>query len=159
MIVYTIAQVLTSQVPPPAPPAPPAIHVVQPNRNLTEVTTVDVVVRAGNEVLFEGPLRVAVIAPAAMSHEQTEAPPAGCPAKGYRDRAVRRLRLNLSANAGQGGDRDYAVSVSWTRPIDRACPAPTGTRTVELTETVMLSVGRAVTVTGDGDLSVTLRRR
>ncbi len=160
MIVYMIAQVLT---PPPMIPASPPKYIPIPSpvsdRPPAEVFAVDVTVRADKQTLFEGPLRVSRTTPASMQREQSEAPPGACPDQEYGGRANNRLRLQLTSSFSQSSQTRITVSVSWTRPVERPCPTPTGSRTVEVTQTVVLPPGQIVTVAGDAGLVVTLRRR
>lgn len=150
---------------PPAPPSPPLIVTVGPSRaayppgRRSERSTVDVEVRAGAELLWSGPMVVATNQGSSFTRRLAEPAPDECTPSGYGQQVENSLTVQLTPRRQSQGDDALGVSVRWGRSLPGTCPLGTSSRSVELSETVALVPGRAVTLTGDGNLLVRLRRR
>ena len=157
----------------PAPPAPP-VRRAPPPPVVTAVAAppsayfhdrsgpaarfvVEAEVRGADAVLWSGPLRVSGgYNQTSVRREQSEPGEAECrPGRGV---APITTSFNLTLN-GRGQEDQVTFNVRWSRPGDQPCAPGPNSRTIELTGTVDLPPGGTATLTGDGGLSVRLRRR
>jgi hypothetical protein len=123
--------------------------------------TFDVDVRLGNEVLWNGPMRVSQGAPAQFSRTKNDAPAVQCTDAASRYASdVTSLSVRLSRQSGQPGEDRFLLTVSWSRPGgENGCPSEQGTRAIGLTQNLALAANGDLAVTGDGGLSIRLHRR
>src|SRR5215211_6527825 len=110
--------------------------------------------------LWQGTLRVAMNQGASYSQSLSQASTELCPAGVPYDRSERSsVSFNIYAqNYGQGRP-SYRLDVSWGRPIVDANCGESGTRTVQITQSVTLDPGQTATIEGDAGLRVELSRQ
>jgi hypothetical protein len=151
--------------PPPVtvPPAPPVFpRVASPYEAALAMDPVPIEVRvsAGRESLWEGTLRVNPVAGANITQNRSEAAPVDCAVDRRRGASVgNSLRLSLRVIPDREGEILFAVDVNWTRPGSAdQCPSG-GSRGIHLQQNVAIASGQSVTLRGDADLTVELRRR
>ena len=164
IIILLAAQAAAAKIAPPEPriyvPVPPPVYITTPAERFEPVRfSVYVDVRAAGEPLWSGPLRVGGgYGQTSVRREQSEPGDAAC---GTGERAASPVATSFTLSlSGRGReDRVVLVSVRWSRPGDQPCGLGPNTRTVELSATVDLAPGGTATLTGDGGLSVRLRRR
>lgn len=164
MIVMNLVQAVSAILPvaPPAPPAPPVIFSERlgNGRMATERYMVDVDVRADGAVVWTGALRVASNGLASFRRDQSEADERDCGTRsGFRSGVQTGFSLQLRPLRFDDTDSGIAVSLRWTRPGAGTCPIQSGTRTIEMNDTVGLKAGESVTLKGDGGLVIKLHRR
>lgn len=142
-------------VTPPAPPAPPMA------RREIERFLVDVEIRAGGELLWSGPLRVASGQPSTFRRDSSEPAAQSC-ADVYGSGAQQNsLQFSITPSWQPGPDPQRAmVLLRWGRPGANPCVGRSGgARSVELSDSVLLAAGQWATVTGDAGLVLRIRRR
>lgn len=61
--------------------------------------------------------------------------------------------------AGESAGETVNISVNWQRPVTDWSCANAGLRTVQITQSVKLIPGKAVTLQGDAGLKFTITRR
>jgi len=144
-----------------APTAPVVLAPASPGRPIGPPVTFDVDVRLGNEILWSGPMRVSQGAQAQFTRNKSDAPAVQCADTAFRyGNDVTTLSVRLSRQGSQPGEDRFQLTANWSRPgAENGCPNETGTRTIGLTQTFLLAANGELTVTGDGGLSVRLRRR
>lgn len=147
-------------------PAPPPILSMTPEvvgrstmdrQTPSRTTDVDIVIRGPSSVLWNGSLRVGDRGrQSSWSQSRVEPPAADCPAATYPfGGEPEMLSLSLLPMT-RDSENSFMVSVRWARRGERGCD---GLRTVEVRQSVALTVGQTVSVTADGGLRVELRRR
>lgn len=142
----------------PVVPAPRLAREEMMNRK----ASLDVDVRAGGQELWSGPMRLTGRAPASFSRQKSDAPVGDCPlVDGYSYRGVRSsLSVSLNMSAFEGRKEGFRLSISWERPGEASgCGGQDGTRTIGLTQSFNLEPGQEASFSGDGGLTVRLRRR
>ncbi len=141
---------------------PPPIFIPASRRASGPIVTMDVEVRGGGEVLWNGQLRVSDRTGASFTRQQSGATPTACAGlETYGDTSERSsLSVNLSTVRQATANASVEIRVSWDRPSgDSDCASRRSTRSVGIVETVSLEPGRDQTISGDGGLSIRLRRR
>lgn len=110
-------------------------------------------------VLWQGTLRIAENQSASYSQNLSQASTLVCPPGSPYDRSERTsVSFNVYAqNYGQGRP-NYRVDASWARPIVDANCGESGTRTVQINQSVTLEPGQTATIEGDAGLRVELSR-
>jgi hypothetical protein len=129
---------------------------------LSKKASFDVDVRAGGQELWSGPMRLNGRTPASFSRQKSDAAVGDCaPVEGYSYRGVRSsLSVNLNMNVFEGSKTGFRLSINWERPGDaNGCGGQDGTRTIGLTQSFSLEPGQEASFSGDGGLTVRLRRR
>lgn len=151
---------------PPSPPPPPVpVMIPQPSpedeAKLRSIPhRVELRVSAEGRVLWEGPLMVSDRQAAYINYSQRDAAPALC--REDQDRGEGRqtsININLRSNYGDRTTSRYQIDVSWMRSREERSCGTGGTLTAGLSQSIILPVGREVTVEGDGGLSIQLIRR
>ena len=122
--------------------------------------TLAVKVSSPQGVLWQGTLRVAENQSASYSQNLSQASTVVCPPGSPYDRSERSsVSFNVyTQNNGQGRP-NYRLDVSWGRPIVDANCGESGTRTVQITQSVTLDAGQTATIEGDAGLRVELGRQ
>ncbi|WP_332787267.1 hypothetical protein [Sphingomonas sp. GB1N7] len=144
------------------PPAPPPI--IQVPRAMIAQTEpreryyVDFQICAGKTLLQAGTLKVATGTSSSFRRDQNEPSDDSCGAERYSVPMQQSLNLQLSSNRYTKPER-LGVSLRWGRSAEGACPMGRSARSVELNDSVVLTPGKAVTLTADGGLAITLTRR
>ena len=163
MSAIVTAVLVQSAIPAAPPPSPPSVFVAPRSMMASprgrERFLVDVEVRAGGDVLWSGPMTVSTGQVTSFMRRLSEPGPDDCSPGGYVPSLENSLSVQISSQGRSNGDAAFAVSVRWGRSVPGACPDRAGNRSVELSQTVSLEPGRTVTVSGDADLTVRLRRR
>lgn len=110
-------------------------------------------------VLWQGTLRIAENQSASYSQNLSQASTLVCPPGSPYDRSERTsVSFNVYAqNYGQGRP-NYRLDASWARPIIDANCGESGTRTVQINQSVTLEPGQTATIEGDAGLRVELSR-
>jgi archaellum component FlaG (FlaF/FlaG flagellin family) len=110
-------------------------------------------------VLWQGTLRIAENQSASYSQNLSQASTLVCPPGSPYDRSERTsVSFNVYAqNYGQGRP-NYRLDASWARPIVDADCGESGTRTVQINQSVTLDPGQTATIEGDAGLRVELSR-
>ena len=144
-----------------APPAPPVFVVpsVPQQRGKAERFTVDVEVRAGSELLWSGPMVVSNAQGSSFTRRLSEPGADDCGGTGYVQPAENALSVQIMPSRSFDAAIGLALSVRWTRSVLGACPFRNGSRNVELAQTIALAPGEATTLSGDGGVTIRLRRR
>ena len=111
-------------------------------------------------VLWQGTLRIAENQSASYSQNMSQASTVVCPPGSPYDRSERTsVSLNVyTQNYGQGRP-NYRLDVSWGRPIIDTNCGESGTRTVQINQSVMLDPGQSTTIDGDAGLRIELTRQ
>ncbi|MBC9031780.1 hypothetical protein IAG41_05190 [Sphingomonas sp. JC676] len=148
---------------PRSPPAPPMATPYMAPRISTapaERFTVDVEVRGSSEILWSGPLRVATNQSTSIRRDRSEPAATPCPDEGYVGGSEQtNLSVQLNAQRTREDATLVRVTVRWARPAPGRCGSRGSARTVELNDTVELPRGEWVTLRGDGNLELRLRRQ
>jgi hypothetical protein len=139
--------------------SPPPVVVPSMMRNAGPPVLIDVRVTAGDRTLFADQLRVDSMMGASYSQNRSEAMAHSCPGDRYDRQLSSSFTLRLNSRSGELGTRLVSVLVNWSRPVDGADCASTGSRSVSISQTVTYQPGRPVVLTGDGGLRVELRPR
>lgn len=155
---------VVNTAPPPVvetgPSGRPRLHLI-PEANNAPPDMIELRVRSGGQLLWEGRLRVAAPGASLIQHiNETE--PIGCPPSAYAHSvhssltaSVQRAKLSITPE----GAFNYHVRVAWERPSSvRGC-GNEGARRVEVSQGVDLRPGQAATLKGDVGLIVEVRRR
>lgn len=120
---------------------------------------VDVEIRDNRAVLYSGTLKMATGTTTTFRRDQNEPADPSCGREGYAS-GIDQSTLNLTLSLGRySSTKRLNVSLRWGRPVEGACPVAQSARTVELNDSVELVPGKAVRLTGDGGLVLTLVRR
>ena len=110
-------------------------------------------------VLYDGILRVGPNQGASYQQSSSQAAGGVCPPGTPYDRSERRqFNFNINPQAYQGG-QIYRIDVSWGRPTPEKGCGESGTRTVQINQTVGLDAGETALINGDAGLRVELTRR
>lgn len=122
--------------------------------------TLGVKVSSPQGVLWQGSLRVAENQSASYSQNMSQASTLICPPGSPYDRSERTsVSFNVyTQNYGQGRP-NYRLDVSWARPIIDTNCGESGTRTVQVNQSVILEPGQTATIEGDAGLRVELTRQ
>ena len=122
--------------------------------------TVSVRVSSPQGLLWQGTMRVAENQGASYSQNMSQASTMVCPPGSPYDRSERSsVSFNVyTQNYGQGRP-NYRLDVSWARPIIDPNCGESGTRTVQINQSVMLNPGQTATIEGDAGLKVELTRQ
>ena len=150
----------------PAPPAPPIVTVSEKAPVLARPrpalpVNLDIEIKAGNELLWAGSLRVSDRVQASFSRQMTEAAETICEVAPH----MSAMRSSLSVNITRlrfGEDSDsYSLKLNWDRPGPKgnACEAQQSIRTIGLNQQFAFGQSNVVTIDGDNGLRVTIRRR
>lgn len=148
--------------PPRLPPVavPPPVYIPTPTYSSPisrERYVVDVEVRAGNLILWSGPLRVGGgYGQTSVRRDQSEPGDSKCGNGEELATATNSVSLTLSP---RGRNDALSVNVRWSRPGDLPCGLGPNSRTVELSSAIALAPGESKTIAGDGGLMVRLQRR
>ncbi|QUT06566.1 hypothetical protein KFK14_03640 [Sphingobium phenoxybenzoativorans] len=165
MMTWLVLAVAPAAVLPPPPPAPvrvpPPIFQESRDELLSRKATIEVDIRAGGQELWSGPMRLAGRVPATFSRQKSDAPADDCAAEENRYSGVRSsLSVNLSLMSYGAGKSGFRLTVNWDRPADvNGCGGRDASRSVGLTQTFNLEPGQETSLTGDGGLTIRLRRR
>ena len=129
------------------------------NADPTVVIPVRVRITAGNHELLSDTFRISRNDGASYQQSRSEAP-VGCSEQRPRYGSQQRnsLNLNLYLRDDGSGTPMVNVSVQWQRPSAPPVCVGEGSRQVQLSQTVPLAAGQAVTLQGDAGLTVTLSR-
>lgn len=110
-------------------------------------------------VLWEGSLRVGPNQSANYSQSISQASAELCPVGSSYDRSERRnLNFSINPSYNQQLGQSYRMDASWTRPMRGDACYDSGTRTVQINQTVTIETGKTEVVEGDAGLRVELRR-
>ena len=121
---------------------------------------VDLEISGGDEKLWTGPLRVANGQTTSIRRERSEPVATPCPEDTYGAPAEQTaLSVQLSPEQRGEGASAIRITVRWTRPGPASCLSRSSGRVVELNETVLLTRGQWVSVSGDAGLVLRLRRQ
>ena len=144
-----------------AVPADRPMRSLVPEANEAPADTLEIRIRSGSELLWEGSVRVGKPG-ASLTQHLFQSEPAGCPPGPYAGSVhasvgltVQRLRYSTSP----AGVFTYPVRVSWERPALAGGCGGGGTRSVEIREDVELRPGQQAVLRGDVGLQVEIRRR
>ena len=131
--------------------APPAVS--------TPTQMIGVRVSSPQGVLWQGTLRIAENQSASYSQNLSQASTLVCPPGSPYDRSERTsVSFNVyTQNYGQGRP-NYRLDVSWARPIIDPNCGESGTRTVQINQSITLEPGQTATIEGDAGLRVELSR-
>src|SRR5215218_9191321 len=137
-----------------------ADRITPPPAVSTPTQTLAVKVSSPQSLLWQGTLRVGENQSASYSQNMSQASTLVCPPGSPYDRSERSsVSFNVyTQNYGQGRP-NYRLDVSWARPIIDANCGESGTRTVQINQSVMLEPGQTATVEGDAGLRVELSRQ
>ncbi len=120
---------------------------------------VHVRVTAGGQELLDDSFRVSRNGGASYQESRSEAFETVCPGQHYYGSQERySLTVNLYLRGDASSGSAVSVSVRWQRPSKLLTCNGEGSREVQLTQTVPLAPGQAITVQGDAGLSVTVSR-
>ena len=156
--------VSVNTAPPPVvetgPSGRPRLYLI-PEANNAPPDMIELRVRSGGQLLWEGRLRVAAPGASLIQHiNETE--PTGCPPSAYAHSvhssltaSVQRAKLSITPE----GAFNYHVRVAWERPSSARGCGNEGARRVEVSQGVDLRPGQAATLKGDVGLIVEVRRR
>jgi hypothetical protein len=155
-----IAAQIAAPAPPPIfiPSAPPSGGTVARG----PIITLDVEVRGGGALLWSGQLRVADRSPASFTRQQSGAAQSSCTSSDDFDEHSERSSLSIYVSTARQTSTGTALDIraTWDRPSDSSgCKTRRSTRTVGIAETISLGPGGEQTVSGDGGLTIRLRRR
>lgn len=140
--------------------APPVLAMPEPQYAPARATVIDVQAARAGEVLWQGQLTLWPGAGAGYSHQNQEA--VACLSS---DGGVRPLEANsrLNVNLDEGRGELLAVGVEWTRPRSGVFLSCSSTSVDALATRVQTELelprNKPVTLSGDGDLTLTLTRR
>ena len=149
-------------------PSPPPVVLLPPTLALSGIpsvlATLDVELRADGEVLWSGPMRVSNRSGAGFNRQKYDAPANACVTDeiSYSPNSVRSsLSVNINMPRIDPNNYGFEVRVNWDRPGRQAdCnDIRRGTRTIALTERFALAPKAGTVLTGDGGLTVRIRRR
>ncbi|HEX8574165.1 MAG TPA: hypothetical protein VF759_15600 [Allosphingosinicella sp.] len=155
--------VIVHTMPEPVVPGPPGRSFVYaiPEANEAPPDLLEFRVRSGNEILWEGRLRVAKPG-ASMIQHINETEPSGCPPSAYAHSvhsslttSVQRAKLSITPE----GAFNYHVRVAWERPSSGRGCGNEGARRVEVSKGIDLRPEQSATLKGDVGLVVEVRRR
>lgn len=142
-------------------PARRRVRTLVPEANDAPADTLDIRIRSGSELLWEGSVRVGKPGASLTQHLFQSEPP-GCPPGRYAGSVhaavsltVERLRYSTSP----AGAFTYPVRVGWERPALAGGCGGAGTRSVEIRDDVELRHGDRVVLRGDVGLQLEIRRR
>ena len=137
-----------------------ADRIATPPAVSTPTQTVSVRVSSPQGLLWQGTMRVTENQGASYSQNMSQASTMVCPPGSPYDRSERSsVSFNVYAqNYGQGRP-NYRLDVSWARPIIDPNCGESGTRTVQINQSVMLNPGQTATIEGDAGLRVELTRQ
>jgi hypothetical protein len=108
-------------------------------------------------VLWEGTLRVGSNQSANYSQNISQASTELCPAGPSYDRSERRnLNFSINPSYNQHLGQSYRVDASWARPVRGDACYDSGTRTVQIHQTVSIDPGKTQIIEGDAGLRVEL---
>ncbi|PXA85016.1 hypothetical protein DMC47_38415 [Nostoc sp. 3335mG] len=119
-------------------------------------------IRAGGSLLWAGPMRVAERSSAMFNQQKNDAPRTECTLDQPEYFGVARssLSVNLSVVRYGANASGYQIRVSWEHPAaDSGCDGERSTRSVGIQQSFQLEPGRETSISGDGGLAVTIRRR
>ena len=166
----TAGMISASPSPPPVivalePASQSGITFAQPVRPATPPEAVvpylvDVTITADGRTLYKGTLRLARAYSASYNETVQQAPAEICPgARTYEASQRTNLGLGLNSQFLENEER-ISVNLSWVRPraVSASCRY-TGSRTVQVNDTVTLKPGETVVIKGDAGLELTLSRR
>jgi hypothetical protein len=121
---------------------------------------VDVIVTAEGQTLYKGTLRLARAFSASYNETVQEAPAEICPgARNFESAQRTNLGIGLNSQFVDNEER-ISVTLSWVRPrVAGASCRFSGSRTVQINDTVTLKPGDTVVIKGDAGLELTLNRR
>ena len=156
-----------------SPPPPPVIVALEPSSqsgitfsgrptpgaDVPAPYSVDVTISVEGRTLWKGTLRLARTYSASYNQTVQEAPAEICP--GMRSyEATQRTNFGIGLNSQFTENQERInVNFSWVRPQPAKSCGSSGSRTVQINETVPLKNGETVTLTGDAGLVLTLSRR
>ena len=121
---------------------------------------VDVTITADGRTLYKGTLRLARAYSASYNETTQEAPAEICPgARSFESTQRTNLGIGLNSQFLENEER-ISVNLSWVRPraVSASCRF-SGSRTVQINDTVTLKPGDTVVIKGDASLELTLSRR
>jgi hypothetical protein len=145
---------------PQAPYAMTADRIARPNLQ-SLVGTENIVIRVSSPegMLWEGTLRVGPNQGASYQQNFSQAPAQLCPPGSYYDRSERRhLNFSINAQHNQQTGPSYRIEASWARPVESQACGESGTRTVQISQTVQIVPGEPTVIEGDAGLRVRLVR-
>ncbi|WBO24175.1 hypothetical protein [Sphingomonas abietis] len=162
---------LTTVAVAPAPPPPPPMVLPSPvsprfsamSRDPGPSILFDVEVRAGGDLLWNGPMRVNGITGSSVNRSKSDAPSVTCPTVAGYDQGVRSsLSVNLSEVRFGDPDADrFQLRVALDRPggtADGCVDGERSSRSVGMTENLHMTAGETRTLEGDGGLQIKLHR-
>lgn len=132
-----------------------------PSRQEGEAVDFDVEIKAGDQSLWSGPMRVSNRVSATFNSDKHDASTEICVNDPSDFGSGNRSRLSVTLRMLPYGDRRdlFALTLSWEHPSsDRHCNRDMATRTVGLTENFTLGAGQETRLRGDGGLVVHIRR-
>ena len=134
---------------------PPLVRIAPP-----PPVTLEIRVSGEDGLIWQGPLRVGGGAGATVSQSRAEAQPASCPPpQGYERSPESSFRLNLSVSEGQDSPQRYHLGIQWSRPGSPEGCIDSGSRTVQLQQTIALDGRQEAVLRGDAGLEIRLKRR
>ncbi|MCA1654322.1 MAG: hypothetical protein ABR588_05225 [Sphingomicrobium sp.] len=135
---------------------PPFVTVVD---RAAESALVNVRISSPEGLIWQDTLRVGRNSGASYSQDKSEAGPVECTGGSY-DRSRRSsLRVQLYLRDGSEHGPVINVAVNWTHPNAIIGCQQSGTRGVQLEESLPLARGQSETLQADGGLTITLMRR
>ncbi|HEY5722833.1 MAG TPA: hypothetical protein VIT45_10980 [Allosphingosinicella sp.] len=167
-VVLLALQVQPRTAPPTPPPPPPRpVQAVIPRPSPEDEAKLRMIphrielrVTAEGQILWEGPLMVSDRQQAHINYSKREAAPALCREDQNRGEGRQNnITIGLGSNYGDRTRPSYRLDVGWVRSVEERVCGGGGTRSVSVNQTVLLPVGRSVTVEGDGGLSIEMIRR
>jgi hypothetical protein len=136
-----------------------ATRVVRPAAAPAQVDTLQVRISSPEGLLWQGPVRVSRNQGASYQQNLSQAFADSCPPDSGYDRSERRhINFSIYSQQSQQGVQ-YRVDVSWARPIIDSSCGETGTRTVQINQTMFLNPGETQAMSGDAGLKVEISRR
>ena len=146
VLAETVTIMTADRIAPPATPSP-------------QIETVAVRISSAQGVLWQGTLRVGAHQGASYSQNLSQASPDQCPPGSPYDRSERSsISFNLYVQNYGNATPSYRFDASWARPVLSADCGESGTRTVQVSQAVVLQPGQTTVTDGDAGLRVELTR-
>ncbi len=146
VLAETVTIMTADRIAPPATPSP-------------QIETIAVRISSPQGVLWQGNLRVGANQGASYSQNLSQAAPDQCPSGSPYDRSERSsISFNLYVQNYGNATPSYRFDASWARPVLSADCGKSGTRTVQISQAVVLQPGQTTMTEGDAGLRVELTR-
>lgn len=123
----------------------------------TRAESLSIRISSSDGVLWQGSVRVRPNQGASYNQNFSQASTESCGSNSYDHAERRQFNFNVNAQHNALGQA-YRIDVSWQRPIADGTCSETGTRTVGVNRTVLLSPGQTSVIEGDAGLRIELTR-